>query len=267
MEPHPNKGILYQPNSKPKYKLARYSPSPDLSHFIKRYWIVTWDLRGRAPYEQVILSHPNVNLVIEKGNSKVYGVSKMTSSHLLQGQGKVLGVKFQPGGFYPFWKAAISDLTEKSVRFQDAFGISCEALEQEWLELEDEDGMIAGIERFFRSCLPERDEQAEFVREVVDSIAEDRELMRVDDLVHRFGIAKRTLQRLFNRYVGVSPKWVIQRYRLHEAAAQMEQGSAPDWSQLSTELGYFDQSHFIKDFQSIVGCSPEEYVRAVQRAD
>ena len=43
----------------------------------------------------------------------------------------------------------------------------------------------------------------------------------VDDLVERYGLNTRALQRLFAKYVGVSPKWVIQRYRLHEAAEQL----------------------------------------------
>ncbi|MDF2725313.1 MAG: AraC family transcriptional regulator, partial [Paenibacillus sp.] len=67
------------------------------------------------------------------------------------------------------------------------------------------------------------------------------------------------------RYVGVSPKWVIQRYRLHEAAEQMERGEVADWAKLSLELGYYDQAHLIKAFKAIVGKSPEQYSKAVSR--
>ena len=57
-----------------------------------------------------------------------------------------------------------------------------------------------------------------------------------------FGIGKRHLQRLFNRYVGVSPKWVIQRYRLHEVLEQIKRDETVDWAELAQDLGYFDQA-------------------------
>jgi AraC-like DNA-binding protein len=56
----------------------------------------------------------------------------------------------------------------------------------------------------------------------------------------------------------------IQRYRLYEAAMQMEKGLIPDWAQLSVGLGYYDQAHFIKDFKAVLGRSLEEYIRAME---
>jgi AraC-like DNA-binding protein len=69
----------------------------------------------------------------------------------------------------------------------------------------------------------------------------------------------RSLQRLFSRYVGVSPKWVIRRYRLHELLEQMHSGRHLDWAQVAIDLGYFDQAHLINDFKSITGYAPTEY--------
>ena len=77
--------------------------------------------------------------------------------------------------------------------------------------------------------------------------------------MRRFGLSARSLQRLFRRYVGVGPKWVLQRYRLHEAAERIADGEGGDWAAFALELGYFDQAHFIKDFKALVGCSPAEY--------
>lgn len=76
-----------------------------------------------------------------------------------------------------------------------------------------------------------------------------------------FRVSKRTLQRIFSQYVGVGPKWVIKRYRLHEAADQLAGGNVVDWPRLALDLGYFDQAHFIKDFKAMVGRTPTEYAR------
>ena len=57
----------------------------------------------------------------------------------------------------------------------------------------------------------------------------------------------------------MSPKWVIQRYRLHEAVEQLERGAEVDLAELALQLGYFDQAHFIRDFKALVGRPPGAY--------
>ena len=86
----------------------------------------------------------------------------------------------------------------------------------------------------------------------------DPTITRVEDLCALAGCSKRTLQRLFREYVGVTPKWVLQRIRLHEAAERMADGEG-DWAAMALDLGYFDQAHFIKAFKAVVGRSPADY--------
>ena len=71
-----------------------------------------------------------------------------------------------------------------------------------------------------------------------------------------------TLERTFRRCVGVGPKWILRRFRVHEACERIAAGAPPCWSALAAELGYFDQAHFIRDFKSQVGRTPAEYAAA-----
>lgn len=107
----------------------------------------------------------------------------------------------------------------------------------------------------------QQDKNVEVINEIVDCIIAHREITKVDDVVSRLNINKRTLQRLFRQYVGVSPKWVIKRYRLHEVAERLAAGEVVDWPEMVLELGYSDQAHFIKDFKTIVGRTPAEYAK------
>jgi AraC-like DNA-binding protein len=59
----------------------------------------------------------------------------------------------------------------------------------------------------------------------------------------------------------VGPKWVINRYRLHEAVERLQEGAQINFSELAMELGYFDQAHFIRDFRKLVGCTPVAFAR------
>lgn len=259
----PSMGILNFRAGEKKFLLSRYQPLQDLSFFVQRYWIVKWDLRGQAPYRQKILSHPCVNMVFEKGNTRIYGIEKETSSRLLKGEGRVFGIKFKPGAFYPFLKSPLTQLTNRSLPFEAVFGMDSKPIEDAILSLEDEVKMVNFAEHFLRERLPDRDENVALVDRIVSFILTNREITKVDDVVKQIRINKRSMQRLFSQYVGVSPKWVIKRYRLHEAAEQMANGDIVDWTQLALDLGYYDQAHFIKDFKSHVGKSPEAYAKRI----
>ena len=100
---------------------------------------------------------------------------------------------------------------------------------------------------------------------IAERVTNDRAITKVEHIVDAFGIGKRTLQRLFDEYVGVSPKWMIQRYRLIEAANQIHVTDTPDWADVALGLGYADQAHFIRDFKKIIGQSPADYHAALSR--
>jgi AraC-like DNA-binding protein len=91
-------------------------------------------------------------------------------------------------------------------------------------------------------------------------MAASRELTRVEHVATACGLSTRSLQRLFRRWVGVGPKWVLARHRLWDAAAAIDTGGADDLADLAARLGWFDQAHFSRDFRSTVGCTPSEYL-------
>jgi len=211
------------------------------------------------PYRQTVIPYPCVNLAVEHGQSAVFGVASQSISRVLEGAGLVFGVQFLPGGFHAFFGKSIAGLTDRSIPIGEVF----DETEHEWeaaiLSLDDDAAMIANAESRLRAKSPQRHVDADAVLRVVNTIADQREVTKVDDVVRRAGIGKRTLERLFREYVGVGPKWVIQRYRLHEAAEYAATGKPCDWTDLAARLGYADQAHFIRDFKRIVGQSPTRY--------
>jgi AraC-like DNA-binding protein len=257
------RGILNPKAGEKRFQLSRHLPAPDLSFFVEFYWIVSWDLRGQGPYVQETLPHPCVHLVFEKGQSRVFGVITGKFSRLLENEGRVFSVKFKPGAFYPFVKMPVSTFTDTTISLSDAFGGESNALEEAIFACENEEEMTKIAETFLRERHPERDEYVAKINQIVDYIIAHPELTRVDELVGSFDLNKRTLQRLFNQYVGVSPKWVIKRYRLHEVAERLANGEDVDWASMALDLEYFDQAHFIKDFKAIVGKTPAEYARNI----
>jgi AraC-like DNA-binding protein len=122
--------------------------------------------------------------------------------------------------------------------------------------------MIGYAETLLHSVMPERDPLAEQAAALVARITDDPGLRRVDQLAASFGLSVRTLQRLFADYVGVSPKWVMRRARLHEAAERADGGEPVDWAALASDLGYADQAHLTRDFTVTIGVPPARYAAA-----
>jgi AraC-like DNA-binding protein len=247
------RGILDPEAARRHYRLTRYPPAPDLAHLVERHWIVEWNLR--EPFTQELVTHPVVNLVFEEHVALIHGVITGRGAKEISGRGKAVGVKFRPGGFHPFLPVPAHTLTNAAMSLEEAFGANPHA---EVLAARTDRAQIAVVERFLRDRSPQPDPQATEVTELFRLILGDPSLTRVEQLAAATGRSPRSLQRLFREYVGVTPKWVLQRLRLHEAAERMTDGDE-DWAALALDLGYFDQAHFIKDFKAVVGRSPGEY--------
>jgi AraC-like DNA-binding protein len=252
------RGMLRRPLPAGKMRHARRSPADDLSHWIAHYWMIRWDLRGCEPHLAESLPHPNVHVIFEPSGAVVAGVQTHMFSRVLEGQSQVFGIKFRPGGFRPFLKFPTSEIADRTVPASTVLG-NVDALQALVLSSYEEDEKIDAANAFFRARIPKQDDTITLAGQIVERILQDRDIKTVDDLVRISGIGKRSLQRIFNEYVGISPKWVIRRYRLHELIERSNSGEVADWSELALELGYFDQAHLINDFRSITGYSPTEY--------
>jgi AraC-like DNA-binding protein len=240
---------------------VRIAPAEGLDDIVQHFWFIRWDLFGHPPQRRESLPHPNMHMVFERGSARIWGVHTERFIRVIEGRDWAFGVKFRAGGFRPFLDRPVSTVTEGSLSLQDVFGHDADALTGEVIACGDERGMIDTATRFLSAHRPPPDGNTGLVADIVAEIADDRAIVRVDQIVDRRGIGKRALQRLFNDYVGVSPKWVINRYRLHEAIERLADGVDVDWTELALDLGYFDQAHFIRDFRRLVGRTPGEYVR------
>jgi AraC-like DNA-binding protein len=224
------------------------SPSPDLACFVDRYWVVSWNYR--EPYRQLIVPYPNVHLTFQNGRATINGVSSGHQIRVLEGASGVFGVAFRPGCFRPFLRASVSTITDRTVDAREVFGS----------DLPDPPE-VATVERYLRARLPDPDPKAEEAADIVAKIAAKSEITRVDALASDLGTRVRKLQRLFAEYVGIGPKWVIRRYRLHEVTERLAKGADIDWAVLAAELGYADQAHFARDFKEMFGESPTWYAQ------
>ncbi|MCM3785170.1 helix-turn-helix transcriptional regulator [Neobacillus mesonae] len=260
----PSMGILNLQKGQQHFSLERYSPSEELQSLIKHYWIVEWELDEDQTFQQEVIPNPCVNLVIESGRSFFYGPATRKYSYHLASKGRVFGIKFKPGGFFPWYRKSISRLIEEPLPAEEIFPLPTDKLEALFLNRASKhEELTARMNDLLHPLVPPRDELAAAMDKITEYIQKQQDITKVDQVCEHFQINKRTLQRIFKQYVGISPKTVIKLYRLQNAAEALELGQDINTLELSLELGYHDQSHFIKDFKTVVGQTPEAYTRSV----
>jgi AraC-like DNA-binding protein len=254
------RGILSPSSEAEGIAHARFPPSAELAPFVAHFWTVRWDLQDRPSFLAETLPHPCVHLLFERGRALVAGLSTRVFRRRLRGTARVFGVKFRPAAFHPFYGAPLSRLRDRVQSLSSVFGRESHRLTQSILLEPDVRRCIELAEAFLTARLPVLPPRTAALRDLVERLAVDPTVTRVEQAAALAGVEVRSLQRHFSKAVGVSPKWVIARYRLHEAAEQLSRPHPQDLASLALELGYFDQPHFIRSFKAITGRPPGRHL-------
>ena len=234
------------------FELERRPPVPALADVVDHFWSVRWALPAGARHEQQVVSHACGHLTVEADGSWVHGVVTERFSRVLAGSGLATGAHLRPGALSALTDLPPASLTGRRLPAGDVLSAPAVA----------PDGTgIDALEGWFVARDPRRRPGAELVDAAVDLVAARSDLTRVDALAGELAVTVRTLQRRFDRHLGVGPKWVLRRCRIQDALAVIEAGGDVDWAALAAGLGFADQSHFTNAFTALVGVPPAAYVR------
>lgn len=245
------------------YTAKLYQPAAELVAFMEHYWIVRWDLRNQSAFTVEAIPAPYINMTFMKEGPRITGVTTDKYTYELKEMGMIVGIKFRPGGFYPFWQEDVSQLTNNEIPASRVFNDANELLNARILRMKTDKTIIRRLNTLLLGHRPKDDSNVQVINDIIESLSAT-DAPSVRSLAQKFGMGERTLQELFHSYVGVGVKWIILRSRLQQAAKLAAQVKSPDWRSIALELGYSDQSHFINDFKRIIGKSPAQYAAMVR---
>ncbi|MBW0104761.1 AraC family transcriptional regulator [Pseudonocardia sp. KRD291] len=255
--------------------LNRYPAHGALNGLVGRFWAVRWSLPDGVEHTQAVLTHPSVNVTVgsaedepERIEAGVHGVTRELSNRVLRRSGWTVGARMAPGGIGAFLAVPAQDVTDRVVGVE-TLGLDGPELVAAATSTGDEARRVEILAAALTSSLeradPDRVAAARDVTGVARLAETDRSLRRVEQLADAAGIGVRSLQRLFRTHAGVSPTWVLRRYRLLDAAERVRAGESVSWAEVARELGFADQAHLVRDFRSALGETPAAYARARQR--
>jgi len=241
------------------FTVERIAPRPSLAAFVDYHWLVRWDVPGT--HRQQVVPQPRVHIAAEQGRLLVHGISRQPFERELSGKGLVLGTAFHPAGFRPLLGRSVSAIAGTVQPGSVVLGADDRPTADRVLRDGPTDELVAAMEDYLVGLGPEVDETGRWVDGLVAEAERRHEVRRAEDLAVVAGVSLRSLQRVFTEYLGIGPKWVIQRFRILEVAGAALADGPVDWASLAHDLGFSDQAHLTRAFTRVVGTPPATYRR------
>jgi len=249
-------------------------PGHFLRAFVKCYYI--YEASSCAGFEDYVFPSGSAEVIFNLGSGNwqiAGGVDFVTTPQVeLWGQvtvpmrvrsiGKntMLGIRFFPHGASVFLKENLDALNNQVVDFRDVSKsvneLYCRLqLTADWSE------RISLVEEFLMESIAlteRRNNKLAVVNDVMEEMKRPDFFDNIDNVAARYGITSRYLQKLFLQYTGLTPKLYQKIYRFQNSLKRITQNNST-FTDIAYDCGYFDQSHFIREFKSFTGFTPSAF--------
>ena len=179
----------------------------------------------------------------------------------------MIGVHFKPGGAAPFLKMPASELCDEVVELDDVWGSHSRVWRERLLSVPTpisrfkvmEELLCAQMARVNRPQIPRR------IGWALDCFANGAGARRISTMAEELGISHKHFIDEFRNATGLTPKLFCRIRRFQGVLKRIQVSKTVNWTDVAVACDYFDQAHFINDFQAFSGLNPTVYLR--QRTD
>jgi AraC-like DNA-binding protein len=250
-------------------------PGPYLAKFIECFWTLESRERSSVTSPERILPDGCVELIFNLADAfkrhHANGALEIQPQTLIAGQMrryamiepagrvKLFGVRFHPGGAYPFLQFPLSELTDQIIGFDSVWNRGGKELADRIQSARSVRERIGITEMTLLARLEQRRSVDRRVDAVVKTIVAREGLVSLERLRRNLGISERQLERKFQTTVGITPKFLCRTLRFQKVFKAVERHQTVNWGFIASECGYYDQAHFIHDFREFSGQNPTAY--------
>jgi AraC-like DNA-binding protein len=259
-------------------KYREIAPELRLRSFIKCYYI--YESSSDVAFEDTVFPSGCLEIIFNLGTGQwqtARGESFVTTpatelwGQIIEplavrsiGKNTMLGVRFQPHGAACFFREKLDRFSDCVLDLRDVAGEAATALHTRLLDTTAWSTRIALLEQFLLRHLPLAEQRLDKVTVVNDIMGELRSadfFDNISNVASRYGISSRYLQKLFLHYTGLTPKLYNKINRFQRSLRLVSQNEL-SLTSIAYDCGYFDQSHFIREFKSFTGFTPSGYAAA-----
>jgi len=251
-------------------------PPPPLNQFIQNFWY--WEGENPGHAKDTIMASGRMGLLINLKDDRLtwYNGERFGQRNLLKGialcgthsqafaidarQPHMMGVQFWPGGSFPFFRPPAREFQNAHISLGDIWGADAERLHQRLVQApmpQDkfevlQHALVAAARRDFR--------HHPAVAHALASFSRPPRKAGVAKLANDTGVSHKRFIRLFRDEVGFTPKLYLRVTRFQRVLLRIFEAPQVDWGDVVVRHGYFDQSHFIREFREFSGLTPTEYL-------
>lgn len=250
----------------------RAIPSDPLRDIIDCYWVIENEDTKIDPQKIIPDGYPEI--IFHYGDAyriNITGSWETQSKKLLAGQisnhfmlentgvSGMFGIKFKPHALCRLFGIDMSQFTDRVVDLNTILAEEFSTVDSFILGNNSFTDKTTYMNRFFEELVSEPDEQDQAVQKIVERIIGENGLISVTELSNSHDIHERKLSRIFNRYIGLSPKFYSRIIRFSYIFSVVREKKM-SWGEIAQMTGFFDQSHFIKNFREFTGEEPSKYI-------
>ncbi len=256
-----------------------FRPHSSLSKYINCFWISrSPESPSPSPAKNLILPDGGTEIIFNTGApEKVYiaghgtyigtsGFSMVVGPRkhalLLEDTGKKekIGIRFNPGGLYPFLQLPPHHIAGSTVGLDMLWGKVSQELEARLRETPDDPDKIKLLQNHLLRLLNPKFTGKHSVEFAVNQILETNGNISIHELVSHMGMSQKSLERRFLNRVGLTPKFFSRIVRIRGALKLIHECSSADWTDIGCCLGFYDQAHFIKEIKAFTGFTPTRFL-------
>ncbi|MBK0092649.1 MULTISPECIES: helix-turn-helix domain-containing protein [Erwiniaceae] len=170
------------------------------------------------------------------------------------------GVRFAPGIIPDFLDVMAEEIPDREFNFLDVVPDARLAFEQ-IVQTRDFSRQIALFNAFFTPRLVRKASAVTSL--IIQTMRQQKGNIRIDQLEALTGYTCRTIQRQFRQDTGMSPKAFSRILRCQSALGSIHLQQEVSFSDLAFDLGFSDQSHFLREFKKFISTTPCDYQRRI----
>jgi AraC-like DNA-binding protein len=260
-------------------EFKHFSPSDILKPYVRHYYIFESD--SDAEFEDTVFPSGDMEAIFNLGagtwessvdnefikTPKIELWGQITKPLAIRSKGKhtMLGIKFFTHSAAYFFNDEIGVFNDQITDLSDIIGIPVKILHAQLLETSDQHKRIELIENFLLRRLIANEKKSyriDKVANILTSIKKNPAENNLGNIASRHGITSRYLHRLIYQHTGLSPK-SFNKINRFQFSLKLIAKNQQHLTSIAYDSGYFDQSHFIRDFKSFTGLTPSAYLENI----
>jgi AraC-like DNA-binding protein len=172
----------------------------------------------------------------------------------------MIGVHFRPGGAFPFFDFPVNELNNLTIEMDAIWNNEIHRVRDAILNTSLISHKFNILENYFLQKSKREPESNPLIKYAVDQLLSSPQVWTIDQLSKKIGISHKHLISLFKKFVGLSPKQFARIAKFQKVIQLVEKQQQIEWTPLAYECGYYDQAHFIKEFEAFSGVNPSAYL-------